>query len=110
MQNVTQQSMVGKSGSNLHRLSWGLNCADGMAELLNSKKDVVQLQYLNLRRAKITSTEIGKLSMIVKETETCDGLETLVLDGIKLSGCSALNELLGGKLIKYQCTETFCTI
>ena len=87
--------MLGGSKSNLQRLSWGLNCADGIAELLSSKKDVVQLHYLNIRRSRVTSAEVGKIANITKQNDNNSGLETLVLDGIKLSGCAALNELLG---------------
>ena len=86
--------LVGSS-SLLQRLSWALNSSDGLADLLSSKKELVRLRYLNLRKSKISSAELSKMSTFIKKTERNADLETIVLDGIKLSGCSSLRNLLG---------------
>ena len=86
--------LVGCSSS-LQRLSWALNSSDGLADLLSSKKELVRLRYLNLRKSKISSAELSKMSTFIKKTERNADLETIVLDGIKLSGCSSLRNLLG---------------
>ena len=86
--------LVGCSSS-LQRLSWALNSSDGLADLLSSKKELVRLRYLNLRKSKISSAELSKMSTFIKKTERNADLETIVLDGIKLSGCSSLRNSLG---------------
>ena len=74
----------------LERLSWSLNLAEEIADFL-SKHPMPRLDYLNLRKTKVSPAAVGKL------VEHCgeNGIGTVVLDGIKLSGSDAISKLLG---------------
>ena len=88
---MTQQlCIIGPDGSNLQKLSYGLNTSEEVPALLRSST-LVKLTYLNLRKAKMSPTAIGQLSLLAQKS----GLETLILDGIKIAGTEALKDLLG---------------
>jgi len=74
----------------LERLSWGQNQADDLPNLL-STGNFPSLQYVNIRKAKINVGKVGTFNALIQD----GGLKTLVLDGIKLSGSKAFEELLG---------------
>lgn len=83
--------------SRLQRLSFGMNKAEDIAEVLDDIK-LTNLMYLNLRKAKMSPTAVGKLSSLTESN--C--LETVVLDGVKLAGSGAIRELTGRFCIDYQ--------
>lgn len=58
-----------------------------------------KLLYLNLRKAHISSASLSKLSML---TGSDFRMETVVLDGIKISGTDALKKLLGEHLFSLR--------
>ncbi len=79
--------------SNIDRLTWGLNPADDLADLLKTGA-LPKLQYLNIRRAKVGHAGASLVQLTPRLTGE-NGISTLVLDGIKLAGSKVLKEILG---------------
>ena len=80
-----------KETSNLKKLSFGHNNADKLGAILSANK-CISLEYLNLRRAKVTAEELNNIAPLFGKQGT---VKTLVLDGIKLAGTGAFNNLFG---------------
>ncbi|ESP02588.1 hypothetical protein LOTGIDRAFT_171908 [Lottia gigantea] len=74
--------------SSIKRLSYGLNDIEDIAN--NLKTNWTQLNYLNLRKCKVSMAGLTCLSVLVQNKEL--PITTLVLDGLKLSGTPAFND------------------
>ncbi|XP_064595909.1 uncharacterized protein LOC135462616 [Liolophura sinensis] len=84
---------TGDSGqSSLTRLTFGLNNVEELPDIL-TKSCLPFLNYLNLRKAKISAAGVSKLQSLITPKEK--PMKTLVLDGLKLAGTEALKGLLG---------------
>ena len=75
----------------MKKLSFGHNNADKLGAILSANK-CISLEYLNLRRAKVTAEELNNIAPLFGKQGT---VKTLVLDGIKLAGTGAFNDLFG---------------
>ncbi len=84
-------------GLKLERLSWALNSADSLCQYM-AKGGFPSLGYLNLRKARIPNQELTHL----REVVTNSSLDTLVLDGLKLSGSGVLKNLLGNLCMLFE--------
>lgn len=90
--------VLGDSGqSSLIRLTYGLNTAEELPDIL-AKSCLPLLNYLNLRKAKISAASVSKLQSLI--TAKAKPMRTLVLDGLKLAGTEALKGLLGELLTR----------
>ena len=76
--------------SSLRKLKYGLNKGDGITSKLEA---FASLLYINVRLCHISTAEVGLLVRLLGNP--CSSLTTLILDGLKLSGTSAIKELLG---------------
>ena len=72
------------------KVSLALNPVDDLPPVLTSLA-LPNLRYLNLRKAKCSPATVGQLAPCVGK----GGIDTLVLDGIKLAGSNALKSVLG---------------
>ena len=71
-------------------MSLGLCTVDGLHSLIASGS-LPAINYINLRKSKISTKDFGELGKdLVGDRQT-----TLVLDGLKLAGSNALQDLLG---------------
>ena len=75
----------------LKKLSFGHNNAEQLCAVLVAQKTVC-LDYLNLRRAKISADAVASIAPLLGKQGS---IKTLVLDGIKLAGTGAFNNLFG---------------
>ena len=78
------------AADHLEKLNVALNPADDLPSVLTSLA-LPNLRYLNLRKAKVSPSTISQLAPCVGK----GGIDTLVLDGIKLAGSNALKSILG---------------
>ena len=83
-------SSAEESPSSLRKVKYGLNKGDGIAEKLEA---FINLQYINIRMCHISAAEVGSLGRLLGNTDS--SLTTVILDGLKLSGTSAIKDLLG---------------
>ena len=67
-----------------------LNPVDDLLSVLTSLT-LPNLRYLNLRKARVGVATVAQLASSVGT----GGIDTLVLDGIKLGGSNALKSILG---------------
>ena len=74
--------------SSLQKLSYGLNSAEDIGAALGGVKG---LTYLNLRRARMSPAAVASLGVLTEP----GGLETLILDNIKIANTDAIKQLLG---------------
>ncbi|XP_050399775.2 uncharacterized protein LOC126817009 isoform X1 [Patella vulgata] len=89
LQDIVKLTQDAAGNSSLQKLTFGLNECDSIAE--NLQTQFPNLEYLNLRKARMSVEKLEGLSIIVKNK----GLQisTLVLDGLKLSGTEAMKSL-----------------
>ena len=87
--------------SNIRKLTFGHNNGEALADILLTDA-FSQLNYLNLRRTKISPAALAKLAPLLAKKQ--GGIGTLVLDGIKLANTGVFETLIG------QCTNGFCKI
>ncbi|KAL5017295.1 hypothetical protein ScPMuIL_006884 [Solemya velum] len=86
MESIQALTTVDDSSSSLTKLTYSLNDASSLFDELLSKK-FPKLQYFNMRNAKIPIKSVEKLAPLIQRDNPVTSLN---LDGLKLSGTSAL--------------------
>ncbi|XP_077996942.1 uncharacterized protein LOC144450225 [Glandiceps talaboti] len=84
-------TIKGDSVCPITELHLGLNNIDSLPDSLGDDMVFPKLHSLDLRKAKINPSTVGKLSKYLQKPA---GIQKLCLDGMKLSGSTAIEDLL----------------